>query len=202
MGKNWIYDSIMGSDEPTPARPIPAVPIVDDRRVLAVSKQSAATDRLIRQLETESALKAVYPEVWDMMKNPSPSPVEPSTTTYNSPTHFALPQPTPDMRRPVCSCSCQHCRTQMHQNCDADKPCPQSGVGLLVDILDVSEEVKEEFRNAVRDRQRKARVTKHHPHLAALVNKFKSSTRAYGVNDALFARVVDRMTAYMADYVF
>lgn len=80
MRKNWVFNSIFGADEPV-IPPAPAVPIIDDPRdPLSATKRTGAADSLIRQLERDAAIKAIFGsevghEILSMVKNTAVQPV-------------------------------------------------------------------------------------------------------------------------------
>ena len=208
MGKNWLFNSIFGSDEPTPTRPIPQIPIVDDAPPLSVTKRSPETDRLIYKFQTESAIRAIFGDTLSLAKNPADSSGEPSTTTYNSPTHFSLPEPVADPRRRQCNCPCTFCQSGSGCcNCDATPRCEFSALDVLSEILPVDPEEETKLRAAAMSRQQAriatSRIAKHRHGLAPFIAKFKSDLRPYStrVSASLWDRLLDSAAAYCADAV-
>jgi hypothetical protein len=211
MKDNWLYRSIMGADETTPARPIPKVPIIDDPQPLSVTKPTAATEALIDQLKRDAAIEAICgSEVLALLKkNPALQPADPraqpaqSTLTYDA-SFPDLPKPVGDPRKPVCDCGCRYCRTQDHRNCDANPRCEFAHLGVLDDILPASEEIKREFQQAAMSHQQerlgKSRLAKHKGALAPAVSEFRTRLVPYSarVPDKLWENLANAMAADVA----
>jgi hypothetical protein len=213
MSSNWVFNSIFG-ELPVATPTVPPCPIIDDPQPLSTTQRSPETDRLIRQLETESAIEAICgSEVSAMVKNSAWQPASPraqsapSTLTYES-IFPDLPAPVSDPRLPQCDCGCQMCRTGGCKNCLANPRCELSALaGPLSDILPVDEKTGAELHQAALSRQQerlgKSRLAKHKHALAPLVAKFKSDLRPYSarVPDKLFERVLDSAASYVGDSV-
>jgi len=204
MEQSLLYRSIMGDDEPTPARPIPIVPIIDDRRVLAVTKRSATTDRLIERLTAERAITSIFDdEMLSMMKDSTPQP----QITLN--TYPQLPAPVPehvsDPRSVQCACDCFFCRSGSgHYNCQADEKCALYHLDVLSHLMpcDPVEETKVR-RAALEARAKKIaqdRIAKHRSNLAPFVAKFKNDLRPYStrVNPVLWENLLTAMASDVA----
>ncbi|HLX84838.1 MAG TPA: hypothetical protein VKR59_13125 [Terriglobales bacterium] len=175
------FHDIFG-EMPAESISIPPCPGIDEAR---------DTKRLARNpLHQEHAIKAIFgDEFLAMMKAENPSPaIEPATSTYRGQPSLTAPVPERinDPRKPVCACGCQFCRTQDCINCDGDEPCSQSHGGYEVAILDVGDQIREEFASALRtevrrqiarpakkvNRSREAEFLEKHYGYDALVGRF------------------------------
>jgi hypothetical protein len=201
MEKNWIYDSIMGSDEPTPARPVPAVPIIDTREILSAPKRTDSLTRLLGIAERDAALKAVYPEVWAMVKDSAPEP----QITLNTYPQTPLPEPTkidPRGESP-CECGCRQCLAGACFDCQQTPRCEFSSLRILDELIPVDPERHQEEMEQAAKRQRNRiaqdRIAKHKRNLAPMIADFKKSLWPYSarIDGALW----DRLTAAMASDV-
>jgi hypothetical protein len=216
---NWIFNSIFGSDEPAPARPLPAIPIIDTRKILDNPKRTTGLQRQLDEAERDAAIEKIFgSEMLGMVKNPSPSSVEPSTSTFNGQTLLTpVPEHVADPRKIECICPCQMCRSGSGCfNCLGDQDgvkCEFSDLRILDDILPVDPEEETQFRQAASARQRarmnrsqfskQARLAKHKQNLAPALCDFKSALQPYSarVPHELFDNVLDSMSRFCADAV-
>ncbi len=204
---DWLFRSIMRSilgDEPTPARPLAKLPFVDDEDSLesALRPPSSQVARLqgaafLKRKEQEETWKAIFG--YDLTKDVTPID---QNTTYPTQrqTHLELPEPIRDPRRPLCDCMCEFCERQDCRNCCAEDRCPQSGEGLLSEIMDIGEAVREVFRQAARDRARQSKLDQHKKALRPMVRAFRNEFpyRSVKIDEAV-DRVVDAAADYVAD---
>jgi hypothetical protein len=202
MEKSWIYRSIMGDDEPTPARPIPAVPIVDTREILDAPKRTDSLTRLLRIAERDAALKAVYPEVWAMMKDSTPQP----QITLNTYSQTPLPEPTkidPRGESP-CECECRQCLAGACFDCQQTPCCEFSSIRILDELIPVDPEQHQEEMEQAAKRQRNRiaqdRITKHKRNVKPLVDTLKSDLwpRGKRVNPVLWENLLTAMASDVA----
>jgi len=211
MDKSWLFRTIMG-DDPVEIPEIPKLPVIDEP--LSATKRTGAGDSLIRQLELDATIKAIFDdEMVAMVKSLAASPVaspsvQPSRSMLTCASSFPhLPDSTPDPRLPQCPCECANCLRQDCKNCLSDEQCEMAQHHLLNQILPVDDEEEAKLRAAVHQRQRaelaKKPLLKFRRDLTPIVNEFRDRLRPYSarVHDELFSRVMESMASYVADVV-
>jgi hypothetical protein len=201
MDKSWLFRTIMG-DDPVEIPEIPKLPVIDEP--LSATKRTGAGDSLIRQLELDATIKAIFDdEMLAMVKYIAAHPVA-SASLQPFPN---LPDSTPNPRLPQCPCECANCLRQDCKNCLSDEQCEMAQHHLLNQILPVDDEEEAKLRAAVHQRQRaelaKKPLLKFRRDLTPIVNEFRDRLRPYSarVHDELFSRVMESMASYVADVV-
>jgi hypothetical protein len=161
MSKNWIFNSIFGSDEPVPARPVP-VPYVDTRQILTNGKKrTSGLEKQLERCSREESIKSIFgSEMLDEMQNSELE--EPSFNTYRQdPLLELVPEHVSDPRKIKCECPCRMCQSGSGCfNCLATPRCEFSHLTILDGILPVNPETETKLRQAARDRQRKRIASK------------------------------------------
>ena len=229
MGKNFNFDytAIFGYDEPTPARPVPTIPIIDAPNPLTAQPRSKALTRLLQRTERDAAIKAIYgQEMLDLIKNPvHPVTLPPavnalrppiSTNTFDPPrrtqAHSDLPEAETgkDVRprvHPPCDCDCGMCETGGCWNCLGNPRCQYARADLLdrmkpkpdADEEEDAEEIEAEFLRAARSKETaQDRFTRHRTALKTMADEFAKRVQCSG---ALFNLALDRTLDSMARFV-
>lgn len=231
MGKNWIYDSIMG-DEPMQARPLPAIPIIDTREILDAPKRTEGLKRLLHRTERDAAIKAIYgQEMLDLIKNPvHPVTMPPAVNALRPPIStntFDPPRRTearPDLLEaetgkdvrprvhPPCDCDCGMCETGGCWNCLGNPRCQYARADLLdrmtpkpdADEQEDAEEIEAEFLQAARSKETtQDSFARHRTGLEPTFEKFRDGL-PYAYRPSVIAamnKVQDAAARYCAEYL-
>jgi hypothetical protein len=208
MSDSWIRELIgeLPDNRPTLAK----LPGIDFAIPAASPHVSAQADRFLKQKEVERNWESMFGE--PLSKS---APAGFDNRTYEDsaqptpPKTFTMPTPTPDPRKKLCFCDCPQCVRQSCASCLGDpetgQRCEFSSLGVLDDVLDVSEEVQDEMQQAAAAKQlgrlRKAKVARHRDGMKSLVDTFKADLRPLSnrVSPLLFENLLDSMAAYVAE---
>jgi hypothetical protein len=183
MGNNWIYNLIMGEDEPAPARPVPAIPIIDTRVIIDAGKRR--TTGLTRQLDrcaTRAAVEKIFGgEMLTLIQKVDADSAEEPSTNTNELTMVPVPEHIADPRKIECRCPCRMCQSGSDcYNCLGDEDgvkCEFSTLRVLDDLIPVDPEQQHEEMEQATKRQRKRiaqmRVDRHRKGLEPAFEKLR-----------------------------